>query len=183
MRAGRVSSLPLKLEDKKEIVAQVNDVASAALSAVIADYRGMSVEEMTELRAKARESQVYVRIVRNTLARKAVVGTEFECLSDSFVGPTLFAMSLESPGAAAKLLKEYAKEFEALEVKALALGGQVLDPSQIGAVASLPTRDEALATLMRTMQAPVTKLAQTMQAVPGKLVRTVVAVKDQKEAA
>lgn len=175
--------MALKLEDKQAIVAEVNAAASEALSAVLADYHGLTVEQMTNLRNKARESKVYMRVVRNTLARRAVAGTEMECLTEAFTGPTLVALSTEDPGSAARVIKDFSKENEALEVKALAIGGKLLDASEIGAVASLPTRDEALATLMRVMQAPVTKLAQTMQAVPVKLVRTLVAVRDQKQAA
>jgi len=173
----------LKLEQKQEIVSEVNAVAGSALSAVLADYRGLTVSEMTGMRAKARASGVYLRVIRNSLAKRAFEGTEYECLAEALVGPTLFAFSQEEPGAAARLLKDYAKEFDKLEVKALAIGGQLLDASQIDQLAKLPSRDEALALLMSVMLAPVTKLAQTLNEVPGKLVRTLAAVKDQKEAA
>jgi large subunit ribosomal protein L10 len=135
---------------------------------------------MTELRKKAREANVYVRVIRNTLARRAVAGTEFECLEETFTGPTLLALSLEDPGAAARVLKDFMKGNDALEVKALAIGGERLGPERLDAVASLPTRDQALAMLMGTMLAPVTKLAQTFNAVPSKLVRTIDAVRIQK---
>jgi len=173
----------LRLEQKQEIVSEVNAVAEGALSAVLADYRGLTVSEMTEMRAKARASGVYLRVIRNSLARRAFEGTEYECLADALVGPTLFAFSQEEPGAAARLLNDYAKDFDKLEIKALAIGGQLLDASQIDQLAKLPTRDEGLALLMSVMLAPVTKLAQTLNEVPGKLVRTLAAVKDQKEAA
>ena len=175
--------MALKLEQKQEIVSEVNAVAGSALSAVLADYRGLTVSEMTGMRAKARASGVYLRVIRNSLAKRAFEGTEYECLAEALVGPTLFAFSQEEPGAAARLLKDYAKEFDKLEVKALAIGGQLLDASQIDQLAKLPSRDEALALLMSVMLAPVTKLAQTLNEVPGKLVRTLAAVKDQKEAA
>ena len=175
--------MALRLEDKQAIVAEVNEAASKALSAVVSDYRGLTVEQMTRMRAKARESGVYLRVIRNTLARRAVEGTEYECLKETLVGPTMFAFSQEDPGSAARLLKDYAKEFEALEIKALSIGGKLLGPDDIDRVAKLPTRDEALALLMAVMQAPIVKLARTMNEVPGKLVRTLAAVRDQKAAA
>jgi large subunit ribosomal protein L10 len=175
--------MALRLEDKQQIVAEVNEVASGALSAVVADYRGMTVDELTALRAKARETGVYLRVVRNTLAKRAVVGTEFECMDPALVGPSLFAFSLEDPGAAARLLKDAVKENDKLEVRGIALGGKLMDGGQLEAVAKLPTKDEAISMLMSVMNAPITKLAQTLDAVPTKLVRTVQAVKDQKEAA
>jgi large subunit ribosomal protein L10 len=173
----------LGLEDKKAIVAEVNEAASSALSAVLADARGVDVESMTGLRKLARENQVYLRVVRNTLAKRAVEGTEFECVQEALVGPTIFGFSMEDPGAAARLFKDFAKENEDFEVKALAVGGKLLDASQIDALAKLPTRDQALAMLMSVMQAPVTKLARTFNEVPGKLVRTVAAIRDQKQEA
>lgn len=174
--------MALRLEQKQAIVAEVNQAAKSALSAVLSDYRGLTVAEMTEMRAKARENGVYLRVIRNTLAKRAIEGTEYECLNEAFVGPTMVAFSQEDPGSAARLIKDYAKELEALEVKALAIGGELLEASQLDRVAKLPTRDEALAQLMSVMQAPVIKLARTLNEVPGKLVRTVAAVRDQKQA-
>lgn len=174
--------MALQLEQKQQIVAEVNEVAASALSAVVADYRGLTVAEMTDMRAKARESGVYLRVVRNTLAKRAVEGTDYACLDETFVGPSLLAFSTEDPGSAARLLKDYAKEHDALEVKALAIGGEVLSADQIDRVAKLPTLDEARALLMAVLQAPVVKLARTLNEVPGKLVRTVAAVRDQKQA-
>ena len=174
--------MALRLEQKQQIVAEVKEAAASALSAVLADYRGMTVAQMTEMRAKARESGVYLRVVRNTLAKRAIEGTEYECLDDAFSGPTLVAFSQEDPGSAARLLKDYADENDALEVKALSIGGELLDAGQIGRIAKLPTLDEARAMLMSVMQAPVIKLARTLNEVPGKLVRTVAAVRDQKQA-
>lgn len=173
--------MALRLEDKKAIVAEVNEAASGALSAVLADYRGLNVAEMTELRQKARDANVYLRVIRNTLARRAVAGTEFECLTEAFTGPSLLALSREDPGAAARLVKDFARKHAELEVRALALGGELLGPERLEAVSSLPTREEAIAMLMGTMLAPVTKLAQTFNEIPGKLVRTVDAVRIQKE--
>ena len=175
--------MALKLDQKQAIVAEVNEAAGKALSAVVADYRGLTVTQMTELRARARKSGVYVKVIRNTLAKRAVEGTEHECLKSALVGPTLVAFSQEDPGAAARLLKEYAKTFEKLEVKALSIGGVLLGADQLDRVATLPTRDEALSLLMAVLQAPITKLARTLNEVPGKLVRTLAAIRDQKEAA
>ena len=174
--------MALGLEQKRQIVAEVNEVAASALSAVVADYRGMTVAQMTEMRAKARESGVYLRVVRNTLARRAVEGTDYACLDETLVGPSLIAFSTEDPGSAARLMKDYAKELDALEVKALSIGGELINPDQIDRVAKLPTLDEARALLMSVLLAPATKLARTLNEVPGKLVRTVAAVKEQKEA-
>jgi large subunit ribosomal protein L10 len=171
------------LEDKKAIVAEVNETAISALSLVIADARGVTVTGMTALRKNARENRVTLRVVRNTLARRALVGTDFECVNDSLVGPSLFGFSMEDPGAAARLFKEFAKENKNFEVKALAVSGQILGADQLDVLAKLPTRDQALSLLMSVMKAPVTKLVQTMNEVPGKLVRTLAAVRDQKEAA
>jgi len=172
----------LQLEQKQQIVAEVNEIAASALSAVVADYRGLTVAEMTDMRAKARASGVYLRVVRNTLAKRAVEGTDYACLGETFIGPTLVAFSQEDPGSAARLLKDCAKEHDALEVKALAIGGEMLSADQIDRVASLPTLDEARAMLLAVMQAPVVKLVRTLNEVPGKLVRTVAAIADQKQA-
>ena len=174
--------MALKLEQKQTIVAEVNEAAGSAMSAVLADYRGLTVAQMIEIRAKARASGVYLRVVRNTLAKRAVEGTEYECLSEAFVGPTLLAFSQEDPGSAARLLADYVKEFEKLEVKALSIGGELLGADQLSRIAKLPTRDQALALLMSVMLAPITKLARTLNEVPAKLVRTVAAVRDQKQA-
>ena len=174
--------MALRLADKQAIVAEVNQAASSALSAVVSDYRGLTVEQMTALRAKAREAGVYLRVVRNTLAKRAIEGTECECLVESLVGPTMFAFSQEDPGSAARLINDYAKEFEALEVKALSVGGELFSADDIGRIAKLPTKDGAIALFMAVMLAPVTKLARTFNEVPGKLVRTIAAVQDQKQA-
>ena len=175
--------MALKLENKQAIVAEVNEAAGNAPAAVLADYRGMTVGQMTELRAKARSTGVYLRVVRNTLAKRAVEGTDHECLKSALVGPTLVAFSQSDPGAAARLMREYSKTFDQLKVKGLSIGGVLLGADQLERVATLPTRDEALSLLMAVMLAPITKLARTMNEVPGKLVRTLAAVADQKRAA
>jgi large subunit ribosomal protein L10 len=138
---------------------------------------------MTALRKDARESSVTLRVVRNTLAKRALEGTEYECVTDSLSGPSLFGFSMEDPGAAARLFKDFSKENKAFEVKVLAVSGQMLGAEQLDVLAKLPTRDQALSLLMSVMKAPATKLVQTMNEVPGKLVRTLAAVRDQKEAA
>lgn len=173
--------MALRLNQKQDIVAEVNEEANAAVSAVLSDYRGMTVSDMTGLRQRARGDGIYLKVVRNTLAKRAVEGTAFECLNEALVGPTLLAFSRNEPGMAARLLKDCAKEYDALTVKALALDGQLLAGDQIDRVAALPTRDEALSMLMAVMQAPVAKLARTLGEVPGKLARTLAAIRDAKE--
>ncbi len=172
--------MPIGLEAKKQIVSEVSKVASGALSAVVAEYRGLTVADMTNLRNKARESGVYLRVVRNTLAKRAVEGTDFVCMQEAFTGPVLCAFSQQDPGSAARLLKEYSKEYDSMNVTALSIGGKLLGADQIDAVASLPTYEEALAKLMSVMNGPITKLTRTLNDVPGKLVRVVAAVKDAK---
>ena len=173
--------MAIRLEDKQQIVSEVNQAASSALSAVLADYRGVTVEDMTVLRKNARANKVYLRVVRNTLLKRAVADTEFECIQEVLVGPTILAFSQEDPGAAARVLKDFAKENDDFEIKALSVGGQLMDASQIDVLAKLPTMDQARSMLMSVMLAPVTKLARTMNEVPSKLTRAVAAVRDQKQ--
>ena len=173
--------MTLTLAAKKAVVEEVTAVASKAISAVVADYRGLTVNQMTQLRSEARKSGVYLRVVRNTLTRKAFEGTDFACLSDKLVGPLFVALSLEAPSDAARMLKEFAKTFDKLEVKALSVGGKLYGPEQLDAVASLPTRDEALAKLMYVMKAPIEKFVRTLAEPHAKLVRTVAAIKDTKQ--
>ncbi len=173
--------MAIGLEDKKAIVADVNETAANALSLVIADARGVTVGAMDALRKQARENNVSLRVVRNTLAKRAVQGTEFECVSDALVGPSIFGFSMEDPGAAARLFKDFAKEQEKFEVKALSVGGKLLEAGQIDALAKLPTRDQALGMLASVMIAPVTKLVRTLNEVPTSVTRVVAAVRDQKQ--
>lgn len=174
--------MALRLEQKKAIVDEVTQYASSALSVVAADYRGLTSADMTLLRANARQVGVKLKIVRNTLARKALQGTSFECMSDTLVGPILLAFASAEPGANARLLRDFAKTNDKLEVKALSLGGTLLGKEQLNVVASLPTRDEALAKLLMVMQAPIAKLVRTMAEPQAKLVRTIAAIRDQKSA-
>lgn len=163
--------MALRLEDKQAIVAEVNVAATAALSAVVADSRGVTVGAMNELRASARANGVYLRVVRNTLARRALEGTDYACLTELFTGPTILAFSNEHPGAAARLIKDFAKANAKFEVKGLAFEGELIAADQIDRLATLPTYDEAIAKLMATMK----------EAAAGKLVRTLAAIRDQKE--
>ena len=173
--------MALNLEAKKAIVEEVQGVASNALSAVVAEYRGLTVAEMTELRVQAREKGVWLKVVRNTLTRRAVEDTDFACLKDVLTGPLICAFASEEPGAAAKLLRDFAKTNDKLKVTALSIGGKLLDASQVDAVAKLPTKDEAIASLMSVMNGPITKLTRTLNEVPTKITRVIAAVRDQKQ--
>ena len=175
--------MALGLEDKKAIIAEVNETAGQSLSAVMADYRGVSVVDLTGLRNRAREEGVLVRVVRNTLARRAFEGTDFECMNEALLGPNIIAFSVEDPGAGARVFKDFAKANDTFEIKALCVGGKLLEASQIDVLAKLPTRDQAISMLMSVMLAPITKLARTFNEVPTKVTRAVAAVRDQKQAA
>lgn len=175
--------MPLNLEQKKAVVAEVAEVASTAYSAIAAEYRGLTVGEMTELRAKAREAGVYVRVIKNSLARRAIEDTDFACMKDELTGPLVIAFSQEDPGAAARVIKDFAKEHSKLEVKVISIGGKLLAVSDLDALSKMPTYEQAVSMLMAVMKAPVEKLARTINEVPGKLVRTVAAIRDAKEAA
>lgn len=173
--------MPLNLEDKKAIVADLSAVVADSVSAVAADYRGLTVSEMTELRSQARDKGLYMRVVRNTLARRAVEGTDYACLTEALVGPLVLIFAKDEPGAGARLLRDFMKDHDNIEVKALALDGQLMGADQLKAVADLPSRDEALATLMSVMQAPVTKLARTMAETYSQAVRCMGQIRDQKQ--
>jgi large subunit ribosomal protein L10 len=173
--------MPLNIEQKKAIVAEVAEVARGALSAVVADYRGLSVVQMDSLRKKARERDVYVRVVRNTLARRALQGTDFACMAESLKGPLVLAFSKNEPGAAARLMKDFSQENK-LVVKWLSIGGALHGPEKLESIAKLPTYDESISILMSVMKAPVTKLVRTVQEPHAKLVRLFAAVRDQKQA-
>ncbi len=175
--------MALSIEQKKAVVAQVAEAAQTALAAVAAEYRGLSVEEMTDLRAKARESGVYLKVAKNTLVRRAVEGTEFECIQDSLAGPLLFAFSMEDPGAAARLVKDYVKSNDKLVTKLVAVGGEVFDASELERLSSLPTYDQAIAMLMGVIKAPTEKFVRTLAEPHTKLVRLFAAVNEAKQAA
>lgn len=173
----------LKLEDKKAIVSEVAGVAQQAVSLVAAEYSGLTVGQLTNLRKSMREAGVYMRVVRNTLAKRALEGTQFACMQQELVGPLVLAFSKEEPSAAARLIKEFVKTNDKLKVKALALDNKLLPATSLNDVASLPTRDEGISQLMSVMLAPITKLVQTLAEPHAKLVRTVAAVRDAKESA
>ena len=175
--------MALSLEHKKTIVKEVADVAAKAHSAIAAEYIGLSSGKMTDLRARAREEGVYLRIVKNTLARRAFQSTDYECMAEAMRGPLVLAFSLEEPGAAARVIMDFAKENEMLAVRLISIGGQLLPASELERLAALPTKEQAISMLMATMNAPVQKLASTLNEIPSKLVRTVAAIRDQKEAA
>lgn len=174
--------MALSLEEKKAIVAEVAEVASTAHSAVAAEYIGLSSNEMNDLRSEARKGGVHLRVVKNTLARRAVEGTDYACMTEALTGQLILAFSQEDPGSAARVLKAFAKTHDKLVVKALSVGGQLLPASDLERMASLPTKEQAISMLMSVMQAPISKLARTINEVPGKLVRTVAAIRDQKQA-
>jgi len=175
--------MALNIEQKKAVVAEVADVANKALAAVAAEYRGLTVEEMTELRVKAREGGVFLKVAKNTLVSRAVEGTEYECMQESLTGPLLFAFSMEDPGAAARLVKDYAKTHDKLIAKLVAVGGQLYGASELERLSSLPTYDQAISILMGVMKAPIEKFVRTLAEPHTKLVRTVAAVRDAKQAA
>ena len=174
--------MSLNLEGKKEVVAEVSERLKKAQTVVLAEYRGLPVEDITVLRSQARASGVYLRVLKNTLARRAVQGTPFEKLADQMVGPLAYGIS-DDPVAAAKVLHAYAKGNEKLVIKGGAMPNYVMTAKEIGALATMPSRNELLSKLMGTMQAPIAKFVQTLNEVPGKFVRTLAAVRDQKEKA
>jgi large subunit ribosomal protein L10 len=175
--------MALRLEDKQALVAEVNEVAGTALSAIAAEYRGMTVAQMTEFRMKARSEGVYVRVVKNTLAKRAIDGTEFECLTDSLKGPIILAFSTEDPGSAARVVKDFAKGCEQLVTTAVAIGGEVYPSSDLNRLASLPTLDQGRAMLLGLLQAPASQFVRTIAEPQAKFVRVLAARRDQQQAA
>jgi large subunit ribosomal protein L10 len=175
--------LSLNLEAKKAVVAEVAAVASQAHSAVAAEYRGLTVAEMTKIRMAARQENVYLRVVRNTLASLALEGTDFECMRSGLTGPLMLAFSREEPSAAARVIRDFSKEHTKLVVKMGCVGGKLLRPEDLEFLAKMPTKEQAIAMLMGVLQAPISKLARTLAEPTAKLVRIVAAVRDQKQAA
>ena len=182
LTVGQEIFMALRLEDKKALVKEVNAVAGDSVTAIAAEYRGLSVAEMTELRKQARNAGVYMRVVKNTLARRAVVGTEFECMQDSLKGPLLLAFAKDDPGAAARVIKDFAKGHDALQAVSLSAGGQLLPGSDLAKLASLPTLDQARAMMLGVLLAPMTKLVGTLAEAPAMLVRTLNARGEQEAA-
>lgn len=174
--------MALRLEDKKALVEEVSAIAATAQSAVAAEYRGLTVTQITEFRAKARSQGVYVRVVKNTLARRAIEGTEFACLKEALTGPLILAFSREDPGAAARVVKDFAKANEKLVTRAVAIGGTAYGPADLERLASLPTLDQARAMLLGLLQASGTKLVRTL-AEPAALLARVLAARGKTEEA
>ncbi|HNP65476.1 MAG TPA: 50S ribosomal protein L10 [Woeseiaceae bacterium] len=174
--------MALRLDDKKALVKEVNAVAGESVTAVAAEYRGLTVGEMTELRSKARGAGVYLRVVKNTLARRAVAGTEFECMQDTLKGPILLAFAKDDPGAAARVIKDFAKEHNALQAVSLSAGGQLLPGSDLAKLADLPTLDQARAMLLGVFVAPMSQLVRTLAEPPAMLARTLSARGEQEAA-
>lgn len=175
--------MALNLEQKKEQVAELADVAGQALSLVAAEYAGLTVAQLTELRVKARQSGVYLKVAKNTLVARAVEGTDYECVKDALSGPLLYAFSKEDPGAAARLIKDFAKGNDKLKTRLVSIGGQMYGPSEIDRLATLPTRDQALAMLVGLLAQPATQLVRTLAEPAAMLARSLKAVADQKQAA
>lgn len=175
--------MSLTLEQKKSIVDEVNAVASKAQAAIAAQYAGLSVSQMTALRVKARAAGVYVKVVKNTLARRAVAGTAFECLTEKLAGPLVLVFSADDPGAGARVVRDFAKENQKLVPVAIAFGGQVRGPEDLQALATLPTLDEARASLLGMLQAPASQLVRTLAEPGAAFVRVLAAYRDQQQAA
>ena len=173
----------LNLTSKKNVVAEVSEIAGKAYALVATEYHGLTVEHMTQLHARARATGVYLRVVKNTLARRALVETDFACTQDHLVGPLVLAFSMEDPGAAARLWRDFFKGNDKLDkemVKFVSVSGELLPGSELERLAKLPTREEALALLMACMRAPLDKFARTLSEIPGKLVRTIEAIRQNK---
>ncbi|MGE0081149.1 MAG: 50S ribosomal protein L10 [Thiohalomonadaceae bacterium] len=175
--------MALNRDQKQAIIDEVAEVAAKAYSAVGAEYAGLTAAQMTALRAKARESGVYMRVVKNTLARRAVQGTEFECMQEALTGPLVLAFSQEDPGAAARVIQAFAKDNAKLVAKVVSIGGKLLDASELDRLAKMPTKEQAISMLMSVMKAPVEKFVRTLAEPHAKLVRTIAAIRDQKQAA
>ena len=175
--------MALNLQEKKEVVAELANVAQSAHSLVAAEYAGMTVSQLTDLRKKARTTGVFLKVAKNTLVRRAVEGTDYACIKDALSGPMLYAFSQEDPGAAGRLIKDFAKGNEQLKAKLVAIGGQMYPAQHVERLASLPTREQALTMLVRVMVAPVERLVRTLAQPAAKVARAVAAVRDQKQAA
>ena len=175
--------MALTLEQKKEVVAEIAAIAADAHSAVAAEYRGLTVEEMTELRRQARANGVYLRVAKNTLVKRAVEGTSFECIQEGLTGPLIFAFSQEDPGSAARLVKDFGKEHDNLVPRLVAIDGEMLDASGVEKLANLPTLDQARAMFLGLLQAPASKFVRTLAEPPAKFARLLAAYRDSKDAA
>jgi large subunit ribosomal protein L10 len=180
---GSEKAMALNLEQKKEVVAELANVAAKALSLVAAEYAGLTVEQLTSLRQKARQNGVYLKVAKNTLVSRAVEGTEYECVKETLTGPLLYAFSKEDPGAAGRLIKDFAKANEALKARLVAIGGKAYPASHVDVLASLPTRDQALSMLLSVMVQPATMLVRLLSEPAAQIARVTNAVGQQKQAA
>lgn len=174
--------MALAKHEKERIVDEIKQVVATASTLVVSDARGLKVSELSQIRKEANDKGVHIQVIKNSLAKLAFKGSDFDCTEEILTGPSLFAFSFGEPGAAAKLLKTYAKNFEALEIKALAVEGQLLDGSQIDILAKLPSTDEAITLIASVLQAPIGKFATLLNEVPSKLARVLKAVHDNKMA-
>ena len=174
--------MSLSLNQKKAVISEVTEAIASAQAGVLAEYRGMTVAELTALRKEARNAGVWIKVVKNNLAKRVIEGSDFECLTEHFVGPVIFSAS-DDPVAVAKVMAKFAKDNEHLNITAGAMNGSLMDGAMIESLSKLPGRDELLAKLMGTMQAPIQKFVSTLNEVPGKFVRTLAAVAESKEAA
>ena len=175
--------MALNLSQKKEVVAELTDVATSAMSLVAAKYDGLTVAQLTDLRVKARTSGVYLRVAKNTLVRRAVKGTDYECVTDALTGPLLYAFSKDDPGAAGRLIKDFAKTNDKLVAKVVSVGGKLYGAAELDRLASLPTREQALSMLLGMLTQPATKLVRTLAEPAASLARAVRAVGERAEAA
>ena len=175
--------MPMRIDDKKLVVKELNEIANKAISAVAADYHGTSVSELTKLREEARNSSVHLKVIRNTLAKKALTDTKFSCLDELLVGPTILAFSLDDPASAAKLANNFHKINKNFKVKGLTMGDSLLELSKLKDIANLPTKEEAIAQLAGLFNAPLVKLVSLINEIPTKFTRTLEAIKQQKEQA
>ena len=174
--------MALTMEGKKAVIAEVAEIAANAHSVVGAVYQGIESNEMNELRAKARADGVYLRVIKNSLAKRAVEGTDFECIQSELTGSLVLAFSQEDPGAAGRVIADFVKENDKMEVRIVSIGGKLLAPEDVVVLAKMPTKDQAIGMLMSVMKAPISKFVRTLAEPHTKLVRTIAAVRDQKEA-
>ena len=173
--------MALKIEDKKQIVEEVAEIAADAKSVVVIDYHGIAANQMADLRKQAREQNVRIRVIKNSLARQALTDTPFACMNEYLSGPMMFAFSLDDPAAAARIIHNLAKEIEAIEVKLISLDGELHDISKLKKLAELPTYEQAVSLVMATMKAPIEKLVRTIKAPVVQTVRVLVAVRELKD--
>ena len=173
--------MPLRIEQKKAVVEELHSIASSSVSAAIAEYRGLNVAEITELRTKARKSGVYLKVVKNSLSKKALADTNFECLTKALQGPIIIALSADDLASPARLFKDFSKDYEHLKTVGLAIDGDAFPSSELDRIARLPTRDEAYSTIAGLMKAPIEKALRTLNEIPIKIARLIHAVKENQE--